>query len=149
MLLGTKRKQKGQALSERVAICYRNHPGEREHERTANDQSEQFNKRHIPPAFDGPVTAPIMRRPGADESYAFNDNGNRKEVSYTTGTNNRTTADATYLYTYDKEGNRTRRTKTSDSSYVEYTWDHRNRLTKVSFRNSSDQTATVSSLRKL
>ena len=32
--------------------------------------------------------------------------------------------------------NRTRRTKKSDSSYEEYTWDHRNRLTKVSFKTS-------------
>ncbi len=33
--------------------------------------------------------------------------------------------------------NRTKRTKTSDSSYEKYTWDHRNRLTKVEFFNSS------------
>lgn len=32
---------------------------------------------------------------------------------------------------------RTKRTKTSDNSYEVYTWDHRNRFTKVAFYNSS------------
>jgi RHS repeat-associated protein len=41
------------------------------------------------------------------------------------------TSDGTYNYTYDDEGNRLTRTKISDSSLTEYTWDHRNRLTKV------------------
>ena len=35
------------------------------------------------------------------------------------------------------EGNRTRRTKVSDGSYEDYTWDHRNRLTKVTFYSVS------------
>lgn len=82
------------------------------------------------------VTSADHASPRSDESYAFDDNGNRSGGSYTTGTNNQTTADSTYTYTYDKEGNRSRRTKTSDGSYEDYTWDHRNRLTKVTFKNS-------------
>jgi RHS repeat-associated protein len=75
-----------------------------------------------------------------DESYTYNATGNRTGGSYTNASNNRTTADATYSYTYDDEGNRSRRTKTSDSSYEDYTWDHRNRLTKVTFKNSGGTT---------
>ncbi len=82
------------------------------------------------------ITAADDANPRTDESYAYDDNGNRTGGSYTTGKNNQTTADANYIYTYDKEGNRTRRTKKSDSSYEEYTWDHRNHLTKVSFKTS-------------
>jgi hypothetical protein len=46
-----------------------------------------------------------------DETYAYDANGNRNSSGYTTGANNQTTADGTYTYQYDKEGNRTRRSK--------------------------------------
>ena len=72
----------------------------------------------------------------SDESYSYDENGNRTMTGYVTGENNRTTNDGTYTYEYDDEGNRTKRTKISDGSYEEYTWDHRNRLTKVTFKNS-------------
>jgi RHS repeat-associated protein len=71
-----------------------------------------------------------------DESYSYDENGNRTMTGYVVGNNNRTTNDGTYTYEYDDEGNRTKRTKISDGSYEEYTWDHRNRLTKVTFKNS-------------
>ncbi len=86
------------------------------------------------------VTAADHPSPNSDESYTYNATGNRTGGSYTNTTNNRTTADATYSYTYDDEGNRSRRTKSSDSSYEDYTWDHRNRLTKVTFKNSGGTT---------
>ncbi len=73
-----------------------------------------------------------------DESYSFDSTGNRTGGDYTVTTKNRTTASTGYTYQYDKEGNRTKRTKTSDNSYELYSWDHRNRLTKVRFYNSSD-----------
>jgi RHS repeat-associated protein len=69
----------------------------------------------------------------ANESYSYDANGNRTNAGYTTGTNNRLTSDGTYNYLYDDEGNRIRRTRISDGSYTTYTWDHRNRLTAVSF----------------
>ncbi|MCX7386418.1 MAG: hypothetical protein NTX48_07100, partial [Planctomycetales bacterium] len=71
-----------------------------------------------------------------DETYTYDANGNRTNTGYTTSTNNRLTSDGTYNYTYDDEGNRISRTKISDSTKVEYTWDHRNRLTDVVFKNS-------------
>jgi RHS repeat-associated protein len=71
-----------------------------------------------------------------DEAYSFDANGNRTNSGYSTGTGNRLLSDGTYNYLYDKEGNRTRRTLISNGSYEQYTWDHRNRLTKVEFKTS-------------
>ncbi len=76
--------------------------------------------------------------PRPDENYTLDDNGNRTGGGNTTGTDNKTTSDGTYNYLYDREGNRTRRTLISTGSYEEYTWDHRNRLTGVTFKNSAN-----------
>ncbi|MCD4823793.1 MAG: hypothetical protein K8S55_04250, partial [Phycisphaerae bacterium] len=38
----------------------------------------------------------------------------------------------------DAEGNRTRRTTIATGETVEYSWDHRNRLTAVVFRDGQD-----------
>jgi RHS repeat-associated protein len=72
-----------------------------------------------------------------DENYSFDLNGNRTGTGIAVADNNRTTSDGTYNYEYDNEGNRTKRAKLSDGSYEEYQWDHRNRLTNVTFKNSS------------
>ncbi|MCP4678147.1 MAG: RHS repeat-associated core domain-containing protein, partial [Deltaproteobacteria bacterium] len=71
-----------------------------------------------------------------DESYTYDDNGNRTNTGYTTGDHNRLNSDGIYNYTHDNEGNVLTKTNISDSTSVEYTWDHRNRLTKVTFKNS-------------
>ena len=60
---------------------------------------------------------------------------------YSTGTNNQLASDGVYNFTYDDEGNRLTRTKISNGKIEAYTWDHRNRLTKITFKNS-DQTVT-------
>jgi len=73
----------------------------------------------------------------SNETYGFDANGNRNTTGFTTGDNNQTTAGLGFTYTYDDEGNRTSKTETSTGKVEEYTWDHRNRLTKVVFRNSS------------
>ena len=78
-----------------------------------------------------------------DESYTYDDNGNRTNTGYATGDHNRLTADGTYTYGYDSEGNIISKTDTSTSESVEYTWDHRNRLTKVTFKNSSGTATKV------
>lgn len=72
-----------------------------------------------------------------NETYGFDANGNRNTSGFTTGTNNQTTAGLGFTFVYDDEGNRTSKTETSTGKVEEYTWDHRNRLTKVVFRNSS------------
>ncbi|GAB5443819.1 MAG: hypothetical protein Fues2KO_41680 [Fuerstiella sp.] len=72
-----------------------------------------------------------------DESYTYDGTGNRTNTGYTTGANNQLTSDGTYNYEYDDEGNRTKKTTISSGDYVEYDWDHRNRLTTVTFRTST------------
>ncbi|MDD4271174.1 MAG: RHS repeat-associated core domain-containing protein, partial [Thermoguttaceae bacterium] len=53
-----------------------------------------------------------------------------------TGAMNRLASDGVYNYQYDARGNRTLRTKISDNTKTEYTWDHRNRLTGVKFKSA-------------
>ena len=84
----------------------------------------------------------------SDESYQYDQNGNRITANgstYTTGDNNQLLSDGTYRYQYDAEGNRTLRfidanqngqLDAGDTDITQYTWDHRNRLTKVQHRSS-------------
>jgi hypothetical protein len=72
----------------------------------------------------------------ADVTYGYDHAGNRTNTGYSTGTFNRLTSDGTYNYQYDANGNRTLRTKISDNTKTEYTWDHRNRLTGVKFKTA-------------
>jgi RHS repeat-associated protein len=75
-----------------------------------------------------------------DEAYEYDDNGNRTGGDYDTDPNNLTVEDENYTYAYDDEGNRILRTEKATGDYVEYGWDHRNRLTLVTFKNSSHTT---------
>jgi RHS repeat-associated protein len=65
------------------------------------------------------------------EGYSYDKNGNRTGGGYVTGAGNRLMSDGTYTYDYDAEGNRTKRTKIVGGNVDLYTWDYRNRLTKV------------------
>jgi RHS repeat-associated protein len=78
-----------------------------------------------------------------NESYSYDDNGNRDMTGYQTGDDNQMTNDGTYSYTYDEEGNRTQRTHSTTGDVTEYEWDYRNRLTKVTEKNSSGTTTQV------
>ena len=77
----------------------------------------------------------------ADENHSFDAAGNRTDTGYSTGDNNRMTSDGTFNYTHDDEGNRLTRTRISSASaddyLVEFTWDHRNRLTNIKFKNNA------------
>ena len=84
----------------------------------------------------GQLTA-ADRSSGPDETYTYDENGNRTNTGYSTGDANRLLSDGTYNYTYDDEGNRTKKTTISSGDYVEYAWDHRNRLTTVTYRTSA------------
>ncbi len=73
----------------------------------------------------------------SDESYTYDDNGNRTNDGYTVDPvdkNNRMSSDGTYTYEYDQQGNREFRYKPDGSDRTEYEWDHRNRLTKVTYK---------------
>jgi RHS repeat-associated protein len=71
-----------------------------------------------------------------DETYSYDDNGNRDMSGHVVGTNNRLTSEGTYDYEYDNEGNRTAKETIATGEREEYEWDHRNRLTKITFKNS-------------
>jgi RHS repeat-associated protein len=76
------------------------------------------------------------------ETYSYDLNGNRNYGSYTTASDNRLTADGTYTFGYDAEGNMTSKTRASDGENWTYTWDDRNRLTQVVEKTSGGVTAT-------
>ena len=67
----------------------------------------------------------------SDESYSYDNNGNRTNTGYVTGANNRLSSDGVYNYTYDAEGNHIQRTAIATGEVTSYEWDFRNRLTKV------------------
>jgi RHS repeat-associated protein len=101
-------------------------------------------------AYDpaGQLTAATYSGGQADESYSYDANGNLANTGYVTGTDNELLSDGTFNYTYDAEGNRTSRTRISTAAADDYTasyaWDHRNRLTSVTFTNASGSvTGTV------
>ena len=72
-----------------------------------------------------------------NESYTYDANGNRTLTGYSTGTNNQLLSDGVHNFEYDQEGNRTKKTTIATGDYEEYEWDHRNRLTAVTFRTST------------
>ncbi|WP_233198707.1 MULTISPECIES: RHS repeat-associated core domain-containing protein [Pirellulaceae] len=74
----------------------------------------------------------------SDESYTYDENGNRTNTGYSTGTNNQLLSDGTYNYTFDAEGNLTQRTSIADGSYAVYEWDYRNHLISVTDYDASD-----------
>ncbi len=89
-------------------------------------------------------------RSGTSESYAYDVNGNRTSANGSTygtpGTDNRLSTDGTYSYTYDAEGNITKRVTLVNGSPTgatsEYSYDYRNRLEKVTQRASPTGTIT-------
>ena len=67
----------------------------------------------------------------AAENFSYDANGNRTLTGYVTTTGNRLASDGTFNYAYDDEGNRTVKTEIATGNQTLYTWDYRNRLTKV------------------
>ena len=90
----------------------------------SEDVEYSYDNRHqlIGAEFDGVSN---------DESYEYDENGNRINGGFTVGVNNRLLSDGVYDYDYDNEGNLVLRTKINDGSYTAYEFDHRNRLVKV------------------
>ena len=72
---------------------------------------------------------------GANNTYTYDDNGNRKTQSgddsqtNSVETNNQISTDGEFNYFYDREGNLIRKVRVDGTGVVtEYVWDHRNRL---------------------
>jgi RHS repeat-associated protein len=74
-----------------------------------------------------------------NESYVYDNNGNRINIGYVTGENNQLQSDGKFNYEYDKEGNRVKRTEIATGEVTNYEWDHRNRLVGVETKDSSGQ----------
>jgi RHS repeat-associated protein len=74
--------------------------------------------------------------PGQTSNYGYDPAGNRSSTGYATGAYNRLQSDGRYSYEYDAEGNRTKRTDTTTGATDDYTWDYRNRLTRVLSKSS-------------
>ena len=75
------------------------------------------------------------------QSFSYDQNGNRTNNGYQTGADNRLMSDGTFTYQYDKDGNRTVRTRISSVSAADYatlySYDYENRLVDVIFENNS------------
>jgi uncharacterized protein RhaS with RHS repeats len=79
-------------------------------------------------AYD--VTNQVTKVEGIkDESYSYDQNGNR--LAYQTDTANRLISDGVYTYLYDGEGNRIQRKSIDTNEITTYEWDYRNRLVGV------------------
>ncbi len=74
-----------------------------------------------------------------DEGYTYDANGNRLDShlhgnGYVTGPANTLLSDGTFTYDYDDEGNTIRRMNIATGEVREFTYDHRNRLVRVTDR---------------
>jgi RHS repeat-associated protein len=78
--------------------------------------------------------------PRGNETYRYDRNGNRISshlaTNFSTGTGNRLLADGTYNYSYDAEGNMSRRVEIMTGEIRDFTWDQRNRLVQVTDKSS-------------
>lgn len=97
----------------------------------------------------GQVIASATPPAFADESYAFDPAGNRTQdgtTNYVVTANNRLQSDGVDTYLYDGEGNRIRKTHVVNGSttiYTNYSYDHRNRLTKAIDRLNDPSTGAI------
>ena len=65
---------------------------------------------------------------GRTTTVTYDATGNRNNDSYTTGAGNQMTSDGTWNYTYDDEGNQTRKVRISDGVTWKYGYDNKNQL---------------------
>jgi RHS repeat-associated protein len=86
------------------------------------------------------------------ESFSYDANGNRKtstgpngnQTYAPAGPGNQLLNDGLFAYTYDNEGNLQTKTELATGNMTTYTWDHRNRLTKVEERTAGGIIVSVS-----
>jgi hypothetical protein len=68
--------------------------------------------------------------------FEYDANGNRTMSGYATGTGNRMTNDGVYTYTYDDEGNVTKKSKGASAETWTFGYDHRNQMTWLEERST-------------
>lgn len=80
-----------------------------------------------------------------DERYVYDSSGNRVSSilhgeNYDIDENNRLISDGTYAFEYDAEGNMVKQTTIASGAVREFSWDHRNRMTRITDRPSANAT---------
>ena len=84
-----------------------------------------------------------------DETFSYDANGNRTNVARVSdagssssssiiGPQNHILSDGTFTYTDDLEGNQTSKTNFTTGAKTEYTWNHANQLTAVTFKTATN-----------
>ncbi|WP_324282067.1 RHS repeat-associated core domain-containing protein [Cyanobacterium aponinum UTEX 3221] len=78
-----------------------------------------------------------------DESYSYDDNGNRTLSGYVTGVNNELLSDGVYNYDYDNEGNLISQISIATGEVRLFEWDYLNRLVAVTDFDSSGNVVQI------
>ena len=102
--------------------------------------SEQRDGTSIAYSYDvqNQLTAADFGGSQADESYAYDLNGNRSGVGLVIGAANRLLADAEATYAYDAAGRLIRRLETASGEETHYSYDHRGRMTNAYTEDAAD-----------
>jgi RHS repeat-associated protein len=72
------------------------------------------------------------------EDYEYDANGNREGTGIVVEGANRLESHGDFTFLYDAEGNRTRKANIVSGEVIEYSWDHRNRLSGVAIKNAAN-----------
>ena len=85
---------------------------------------------------------PLLATP---QAFAYDPVGNRTTGGSVVNAGNQLTADATFAYQYDDNGNLTRKTLLATGNYTQYSYDAENRLTKAEDFAAGNPTAIATS----
>jgi YD repeat-containing protein len=85
---------------------------------------------------------PLLATP---QAFAYDAVGNRTTGGSVVNAGNQLTADVTFAYQYDDNGNLTRKTLLATGNFTQYTYDAENRLTKVEEFAAGNPTAFATS----
>jgi RHS repeat-associated protein len=83
---------------------------------------------------------------GTPQAFAYDPVGNRTTGGSVVNAGNQLTADATYSYQYDDNGNLTRKTLLATGNYTQHSYDAENRLIKVEDFTTGNPTAFATSM---
>jgi RHS repeat-associated protein len=86
---------------------------------------------------DGQLTSATGSGLPTSESYSYDATGNQTAAGDSTGTDNQLTSDGTHDYAYDADGNLITKTTIATGATENFTWDYRNRLTEITYKNSA------------